>query len=274
MSGSSPLTSTPQIAGQALSLGYDDRAVVDALDFEVPVGEFTVIVGPNACGKSTLLKGLARLLKPSSGCVLVDGQDIHRMRTVDVATRIGLLPQQNVVPSGITVTDLVARGRFAHQRFFRRWSPQDAAAVAAAMAATRITALADRVVDQLSGGQRQRVWLATVLAQDTPVVFLDEPTTYLDIAHQVEVLELCRELHQAGHTLVAVLHDLNQAARYATHLVAMRDGRIVAEGAPAAVLTEQLLEEVFGLPARIIDDPFSGAPLVIPTGAPRWDDHA
>ncbi|MDT0268516.1 ABC transporter ATP-binding protein [Streptomyces sp. DSM 44915] len=248
----------------ALTLAYDGRTVATDLDVAIPDGSFTVIVGPNACGKSTLLRGFARLLRPAAGGVLLDGTDIARLRTKEVARRIGLLPQTAVAPEGITVGDLVARGRYPHQSLFQQRTPKDRAAVAAAMAATDVTGLADRTVDELSGGQRQRAWVAMALAQETPLLLLDEPTTYLDIAHQIELLDLFARLNRDGTTLVAVLHDLNHAARYASHLVAMRDGAVVAEGPPAEILTAELVDRVFGLPCVVIDDPLTGRPLVIP----------
>ena len=247
-----------------LTLAYDQRVVLEQLSLDIPDGSFTVVVGPNACGKSTLLRGLARLLRPRAGAVLLDGQAVHALPTKEVARRIGLLPQTAVAPEGILVADLVARGRYPHQGLLRQWSVADEAAVARAMELTHVTDLAERAVDELSGGQRQRVWLALVLAQETPVLLLDEPTTFLDIAHQYEVLDLCAALHEQGRTLVAVLHDLNQAARYATHLVVMSDGAVVAQGYPGDVVTAALVEEVFGLPCRVVPDPASGTPLVVP----------
>jgi iron complex transport system ATP-binding protein len=248
-----------------LTLAYDDFVVARELSVDIPAGEFTVIVGPNACGKSTLLKALARIIKPTSGQVLLDGAAIGSYGSKEVARRLGLLPQTPITPSGITVADLVARGRYAHQGLLRQWSADDEAAVASALVLTETVDLADRFVQELSGGQRQRVWLALVLAQQTPIVLLDEPTTFLDIAHQIEMLDLCADLReQAGRTIVAVLHDLNHACRYATHLIAMKDGAIVAEGRPAEIVTAELVEAVFGLPCRVIDDPETGTPLVIP----------
>jgi iron complex transport system ATP-binding protein len=248
-----------------LALCYDERRVVDGLSVAIPDNSLTVIVGPNACGKSTLLRALARVLKPTAGAVFLDGARISSYSTKEVARRLGLLPQTAVAPDGITVADLVARGRYPHQKLLRQWSREDERAVAAAMAATKVDELSERIVDELSGGQRQRVWLAMALAQETPILLLDEPTTFLDIAHQVEVLDLCGELHREhGRTLVAVLHDLNHACRYATHLIAMREGAIVAEGDPAKIVDAKLVEAVFGLPCRVIEDPESGAPLVIP----------
>ncbi|MFF8973944.1 ABC transporter ATP-binding protein [Streptomyces sp. NPDC014995] len=263
-------TPAPRLRAEDLTLTYDQRTVATGLDVDIPDRSFTVIVGPNACGKSTLLKALARMLKPRTGQVYLDGAAIASYRSREVARRLGLLPQSSTAPGGITVGDLVARGRYPHQRLLKQWSAEDEAAVAEAMRQTGVLELADRPVDDLSGGQRQRVWLAMVLAQQTPILLLDEPTTYLDIAHQVEVLDLCAALHaRRGHTVVAVLHDLNQACRYATHLIVMRPGgEIAAEGDPAAVMTADLVEEVFGLSCRIIDDPETGTPLMVPA-APR-----
>ncbi|RCG27751.1 ABC transporter ATP-binding protein [Streptomyces diacarni] len=235
------------------------------LDVAVPHQSFTVVVGPNACGKSTLLRALSRMLRPTRGQVLLDGEDIAGMQAKALARTLGLLPQSSIAPDGITVGDLVARGRYPHQGLLRQWSRDDESVVAESMAATGVVELGDRFVDELSGGQRQRVWIAMALAQQTPLLLLDEPTTYLDIAHQIEILDLCARLHEEeGRTLVAVLHDLNHAARYATHLIAMREGRIVAQGTPREVVTAQLVEEVFGMPCRVIDDPETGTPLVVP----------
>jgi iron-siderophore transport system ATP-binding protein len=253
-----------RLVADAVELAYGERVVAQALDLAIPDGSFTVIVGPNACGKTTLLRALARLLKPRRGGVYLDGALITSRPSKEVARQLGLLPQSSSAPDGITVVDLVARGRYPHQKLLRQWSRDDERAIAAAMAATRVDDLADRIVDELSGGQRQRVWLAMALAQETPILLLDEPTTFLDIAHQIEVMDLCAELHAAGRTLVAVLHDLNHACRYATHLAAMRDGALVAHGPPAAIVTGELVERVFGLPCRILEDPEAGTPLVVP----------
>ncbi|MDI6411652.1 ABC transporter ATP-binding protein [Streptomyces albus] len=254
-----------RLTGQNLTLAYDQRTIVRDLDVAVPDRSFTVVVGPNACGKSTLLRALSRMLKPAQGQVLLDGQDIAGMQAKALARTLGLLPQSSIAPDGITVSDLVARGRYPHQGLLRQWSRDDERVVAESMAATGVDGLGDRFVDELSGGQRQRVWIAMALAQQTPLLLLDEPTTYLDIAHQIEILDLCARLHEEeGRTLVAVLHDLNHAARYATHLIAMRDGRIVAQGPPREVVTAGLVEEVFGMPCRVIDDPETGTPLVVP----------
>ena len=253
-----------RLYGTDLTLSYDKRVVASDLNVAIPDGSFTVIIGPNACGKSTMLRALARMLKPRAGTVHLDGAAITSLPSKEVARRLGLLPQSSIVPDGITVADLVGRGRYPHQRLMRQWSREDEVAVAAAMESTDVTALADRCVDELSGGQRQRVWLAMALAQETPILLLDEPTTFLDIAHQIEVLDLCADLHERGRTLVAVLHDLNQACRYATHLIVMRDGRIVAEGDPSSIITTALVEEVFELRCEIIEDPQSGTPLIVP----------
>lgn len=259
-----------RLHAEGITVGYDDRVISSDLDVSIPDGSFTVIVGPNACGKSTLLRALSRLLKPSQGQVVLDGRSISSIPAKEVARRLGLLPQSSIAPEGITVADLVARGRYPHQKLLRQWSREDEAAVVGALAATGTTELSGRLVDELSGGQRQRVWVAMVLAQETPILLLDEPTTFLDIAHQIELLELCADLNRdRGHTLVAVLHDLNHACRYATHLIAMKDGAVVAEGAPADVVTAELVEDVFGLPCRIIPDPVTGTPLVVPEGRPR-----
>ncbi|MFJ3203333.1 ABC transporter ATP-binding protein [Streptomyces sp. NPDC086989] len=258
-------TQVQRLTAQNVTLGYEQRVIAEDLSVEIPDHSFTVIVGPNACGKSTLLRALSRMLKPSAGRVLLDGQAIGSMPAKKVARTLGLLPQSSIAPDGITVADLVSRGRYPHQGLLRQWSPQDERIVLESMASTGVAELADRSVDELSGGQRQRVWIAMALAQQTPLLLLDEPTTYLDIQHQIDVLDLCAELHEnQGRTLVAVLHDLNHAARYATHLIAMRGGKVVAEGPPSEVVTAELVERVFGLRCQIIDDPETGTPLVIP----------
>jgi len=255
----------PRLHADEVRLSYDDTVVADGLSVAVPDGEFTVIIGPNACGKSTLLRALARLLKPRSGGVFLDGKAIEQYPAKQVARRLGLLPQTSVAPDGITVADLVARGRHPHQKLLRQWSTADEEAVVSAMAATGVTDLSARHVDTLSGGQRQRVWVAMVLAQQTDLLLLDEPTTYLDLAHQLDILELCRDLNtEHGRTLVAVLHDINHACRYATHLIAMRDGQVVASGPPARIVTADLIEDVFGLRCLVVPDPVTASPMVVP----------
>lgn len=255
----------PVLRTDQLTLGYrTDRTVVDALDLTIPTGKVTAIVGANGCGKSTLLRALARLLSPRAGSVLLDGQDLQRLPTRDVARRLGLLPQGPVTPDGITVTDLVRRGRTPHTSVFRQWSAADQRAVDEALATTGLTELGDEQVDALSGGQRQRAWLAMVIAQDTPLLLLDEPTTYLDIAHQLDVLELVRTLHRNGRTVVMVLHDLNQAARFSDHLIAMRSGHVVAAGSPSDVLTSDLVADVFDVRCRVLSDPDSQTLLIVP----------
>ena len=253
------------LRAEGLTLAYGEVPIVRELSLTIPEGRICALVGPNACGKSTLLRGLARLLKARAGTVHLDGESIHRLPTRRVATRLGLLPQSPVAPEAITVADLVARGRYPHQSWLRQWSGEDEAALERALEATGTTRLRDRAVDELSGGQRQRVWIALALAQETSIMLLDEPTTYLDVAHQFEVLELLAALNaEQGRTIVMVLHDLNQACRYADHLVALRDGRIHAEGPPGEVVDEALVCEVFGLPCRVIEDPVSGTPLCLP----------
>jgi iron complex transport system ATP-binding protein len=255
------------LAAQHLRLAYDQLEVVSNLSLEIPPGRVSAIVGANACGKSTLLRGLARLLKPKAGAVYLDGKSIHALPTRHVARRLMILPQSPTAPEGITVADLVARGRYPHQTWFRQWTAADEQAVAAAMAATEVVDLAARSVDELSGGQRQRVWIAMALAQDAPIMLLDEPTTFLDLAHQVEILDLLTDLNQRDQrTIVLVLHDLNHACRYSHHLIAMRGGTIVAQGPPAEVVTCGLVEEVFDLRCRVVPDPVSQTPMVIPIG--------
>ena len=248
-----------------LTLGYDERTVVESLTLDVPPGRITAIVGANGCGKSTLLRGLARLLRPSSGTVLLDGTDIHRLSSSSVARRLGLLPQSPLAPEAITVADLVSRGRYPHQGWLRRGTAEDDAIVDAAMASAGVLDLAERSVDELSGGQRQRVWIAMALAQQADLLLLDEPTTYLDISHQIDVLDLLVDLNaERGTTVVMVLHELALACRYAHHLVALRDGRVVASGPPAEVVDAALVRDVFGIDALVLPDPVTGTPTVAP----------
>lgn len=262
--GKRPETGADRLHGCDLTLRYDDRTISQNLSVAIPDGSFTVIVGPNACGKSTLLKALARLIRPSAGMIVLDGEAIAERRAKDVARRLGLLPQGANAPDGITVADLVARGRYPHQSFLKQWSKPDEAAVSAAMEAANVADLSARLVSELSGGQRQRAWIAMALAQETPLLLLDEPTTFLDIAHQIEMLELLADLNASGRTIVAVLHDLNQACRYASNLIAMKNGSIVAEGRPKDIVTERLVQTVFGVACIVIDDPISGTPMIVP----------
>ncbi|MGW2542272.1 ABC transporter ATP-binding protein [Kitasatospora sp. NPDC001574] len=258
---------TKGLSAEGLTLAYDGRPVVDELDLTVPSGRVTAVVGANACGKSTLLHGLSRLLKPKGGAVYLDGHAIRTMRGKDLARRMGMLPQTPSAPDGITVLDLVKRGRSPHQSWWRQWSPEDEQAVADALGATSLLDQADRCLDELSGGQRQRAWIAMALAQDTPVLLLDEPTNHLDVAHQIDILDLVLDLNRTrGRTVVMVLHDLNHACRYADHVVAMKAGRIVAEGPPGEVVTQRLVEDVFGLRCAVIEDPVGGGPLIVPYG--------
>ncbi|MEV0545934.1 ABC transporter ATP-binding protein [Nocardia salmonicida] len=256
-----------RLAADAVSLGYGERVIVDELSLDIAPGVVTTVIGPNGCGKSTLLKSLGRLLRPREGQVVLDGKAISSMKTKDVARVIGMLPQTPVAPEGLTVADLVARGRHPHQSWLRQWSADDETEVAAALAQTGIGDLADRTLDELSGGQRQRAWISMALAQGTDILLLDEPTTYLDLAHSLEVLDLVDRLHaEYGRTVVMVLHDLNLAIRYSDELVVMRAGRIVAQGKPADIVTADLLAEVFGLEATVLTDPVSGRPMVVPIG--------
>lgn len=255
------------LSGRALTLQYDRQVIIEHLDLQVPAGRITVFVGSNGCGKSTLLKAFARLLPPTSGSVMLNGADIHHQSTHAIARKLSILPQTPIAPEGMTVRQLVAMGRYPHQSWLRQWSTQDEEKVEQALNRTGLTVLGERVVDTLSGGQRQRVWIAMTLAQDTDILLLDEPTTYLDVAHQIEVLDLLRELNeQHSKTIVMVLHDLNLACRYAHHMVAVHQRGVFAQGTPQAILTETLIKTVFALDSRIITDPVFGTPLCIPLG--------
>ncbi|WP_379934693.1 iron-enterobactin ABC transporter ATP-binding protein [Enterobacter sichuanensis] len=258
---------TSRLRGENLTLGYGKKIIARDLTVAIPDGHFTAIIGPNGCGKSTLLRTLCRLMTPVEGSVFLDGEQIQRFPSKEVARRIGLLAQNATTPGDITVLELVSRGRYPHQPLFTRWRKEDEEAVNRAMRATGITDLALQSVDTLSGGQRQRAWIAMVLAQETAIMLLDEPTTWLDISHQIDLLELLSELNRTqGYTLAAVLHDLNQACRYATHLIALRDGEIVAQGAPKEIVTPELIARIYGMRCMIIDDPVAGTPLVVPLG--------
>lgn len=255
------------LTARKLTLAYDGKPIFDGLDLTIPKGKITVLVGPNGCGKSTLLKGLGRLLKPKGGIVYLDSDSIFKLPTKTVAKQLGLLPQGPSAPEGLTVRELVAQGRYPYQNWLQQWSDQDEQQVEAALAVTELQTLANRPVDSLSGGQRQRAWIAMTLAQDTQILLLDEPTTFLDLAHQMEVLDLLYDLNQQKQrTVVMVLHELNQACRYGDHLIAMKAGEIYAQGKPGDVMTETLVQEVFGLTCQIIEDPVAGTPLCIPIG--------
>lgn len=251
------------LAARALVMGYADRVIIDGLTLEIPPGKVTAIVGPNGCGKSTLLSGLARIRAPLSGSVLLDGRAINTLPTREVARRLALLPQDASAPEGLTVEELVQFGRQPYRGLIRQWSPEDAEAVRAALRATQMEELADRPLDALSGGQRQRAWIAMTVAQATPLLLLDEPTSALDLGHQIEVLELIRSLARQGRTVVMVIHDLSSAGRYADHIIAMHGGRVVAEGAPAAVVTEKLVERLYGIRCTLLREPETGAPLIV-----------
>lgn len=255
-----------RLQAESLSLAYDGKVIIEQLELEIPPGGMTALVGPNGCGKSTLLRGLARLLKPYGGAVYLDGKALHSLKTKEIAKQVGILPQGQTAPEGLTVYELVAQGRYPHQGWLQQWSEADEEATRTALAITDLTTLADRPLETLSGGQRQRAWIAMALAQETEILLLDEPTTYLDVAYQLDVLDLLHELNEQGRTIVMVLHDLNQACRYADHLVAMREGRIVAQGAPQAILTAELVQQVFQIACQVVADPIIGAPMCVPIG--------
>jgi iron complex transport system ATP-binding protein len=255
----------PALSTRKLSLAYDRTLIVNNLNLAISTGKITALVGPNGCGKSTLLKGLARLLKPQSGMVYLDGMAIAKHSTKEVAKRLGMLPQSPVAPEGLSVRELVAQGRYPHQSWLQQWSREDEQFTEQALAITGIAELGDRPLDSLSGGQRQRAWIAMALAQNTEILLLDEPTTFLDLAHQIEVLDLLYDLNQTqGRTIVMVLHDLNQACRYADDLIVMRQGHIYAQGTPSLVMTETMVAEVFGIESRIVPDPLTGTPMCVP----------
>ncbi|MDK8653970.1 ABC transporter ATP-binding protein [Corynebacterium accolens] len=254
-----------RLSAHSVSVGYGDTVISRDVTLDIPDGQVTTLIGANGCGKSTLLRGLSRLLPLSEGSVTLDGKKLGDYSSRELATRLSLLPQSPITPAGVTVADLVARGRHPHQSWLQQWSASHSAAVDEAMALTNVFQLRDRPVDSLSGGQRQRVWIAMVLAQDTDIVFLDEPTTYLDLAHSTDVLELVSTLNkEQGKTIVMVLHDLNLAARYSDNLVLMKDGSVTALGSPESTITPQVLRDVFGLDSRVIEDPVTGGPLIVP----------
>ena len=260
------MITTPRLHAAALTAGYGRARVLHGIDLRVEPGGITALVGPNGSGKSTLLRALGRLIAPQGGHVLLDGQHISSRPTRAVAREVGLLPQAPDVPEALTVGELVARGRFPHRRLLSPMRSHDRQRIEESLAMTATADLRDRPVDELSGGQRQRAWIAMALAQDTPTMLLDEPTTYLDLAHRVEVLDLLWRLNRhQGRTIVLVLHDLNEAGRYADRIVALADGRVRADGAPADVLTPDALEAIFGLSCRVLDDPVTGTPLVVPS---------
>ncbi|MFN6479652.1 ABC transporter ATP-binding protein [Nostoc sp. DedQUE07] len=255
------------LSTKSLSLAYDGALIIRDLNLAIPAGQISALVGANGCGKSTLLRGLARLLQPRSGTVYLDGTSIFNLSTKEVAQQLGILPQAPVAPEGLTVQDLVAQGRYPYQNWLQQWSTKDEKIVQQALLITDLSKLADRALDTLSGGQRQRAWIAMALAQDTEILLLDEPTTFLDLAHQIEILDLLYELNQnQRRTIVMVLHDLNQACRYADYLVAVKDGRIFAAGEPKRVMTQEMVQEVFGLECRIIPDPVVETPMCVPIG--------
>ncbi|HEY4623167.1 MAG TPA: ABC transporter ATP-binding protein [Solibacillus sp.] len=255
------------LQAQNLHAGYEQKKILNDVHLSIPQNKMSIIIGANGCGKSTLLKTMARLIKPADGEVVLDGKSIHQMPPKQLAKTLGLLPQSPVVPEGITVADLVGRGRFPHQTLFGSWSKKDYEAVAEALEMMNITEFADRNIDELSGGQRQRVWIAMALAQQTDILFLDEPTTFLDITYQVEILDLLTDLNKKyGTTIVMVLHDINLSARYADYLFTMKNGRLIAEGTPQDIITSTLIRETFQLECSVITDPVSNTPLILPIG--------
>ncbi len=261
------MTAQHKLSVEQLSAGYGDKTILNDINIDIQPGKITSIIGANACGKSTLLRNLSRLMTPTHGQVLLDSQPIHKMPSRELAQTLGLLPQQPLAPEGITVSDLVSRGRHPYHSLLSRWNTTDDEAVATALEATKTTDLMNREIDELSGGQRQRVWIAMALAQETEILLLDEPTTYLDVAHQIEILDLLVELNESrGTTIILVLHDLNLAARYSDHLIAMKDGRVFTHGLPEEVVTEDTIETVFGVRNQVIIDPISNTPLVLPIG--------
>lgn len=250
-----------------IQAGYDQKTILENINLSIPSNKISIIIGANGSGKSTLLKTMARLIKPTAGQVVLDGKSIYKMPSKELARTLGLLPQSPIVPEGITVADLVGRGRFPHQTFLKGWSKKDYEAVAEALEMMNIAEFADRSIDELSGGQRQRVWIAMALAQQTDILLLDEPTTYLDITYQVEILDLLMDLNKKfGTTIVMVLHDINLSARYADYLFAMKDGSLIAEGAPNDIISSELIKDTFNLDCQVMNDPVSNTPLIVPIG--------
>ncbi|UOQ44906.1 ABC transporter ATP-binding protein [Halobacillus salinarum] len=264
-----------QFQAKQIVAGYDHKTVIDDVSLTIPNNKISVIIGANGCGKSTLLKTLSRLIKPTSGDVYLDGKPLHNIPPKKLARVVGLLPQSPIIPEGITVSDLVGRGRFPHQSLLSGWTKKDYEAVAEAMEIMNITELANQHIDELSGGQRQRVWIAMALAQQTDILLLDEPTTFLDITYQIEILDLLTDLnHKYGTTIVMVLHDINLSARYADHIFAIREGQLVAEGEPSQVINKHLIQDIFGLHSTVIKDPVSGSPSVVPIGRHHLNSEA
>ncbi|MVW72042.1 ABC transporter ATP-binding protein [Bordetella sp. 15P40C-2] len=253
---------TATLGTQTLRMGYGQRIIIESLDLSIPRGQVTAIVGPNGCGKSTLLAGLSRLQKPLGGAVLLNGQAINSLPSREVARLLALLPQDATAPDGLTVSELIRFGRQPHQGLLRQWSAHDQAIVQAALEVADLVELADRPLESMSGGQRQRAWIAMAIAQDTPLLLLDEPTSALDLGHQIEVFELIRQLAQAGKTVVMVVHDLSSACRYADHVIAMKQGKIVDQGPPAAIVTSDLVETLYGVRCTLMQDPHSGTPVI------------
>lgn len=262
-----PTKPTHAFQAEQTVAGYDNKTIVHGISLAIPSNKISIIIGANACGKSTLLKTLARLIKPTSGNITLDGKQISKIPPKQLARVLGLLPQSPIVPEGISVADLVGRGRYPHQSMFSGWTKKDYEAVAEAMEIMKITELANHNIDELSGGQRQRVWIAMALAQQTDILFLDEPTTFLDITYQVEILDLLTDLNRKhGTTIVMVLHDINLSARYADYIFALHQGKLMAEGVPSKIITSALVKDIFGLNSTVINDPISGSPLVVPIG--------
>ncbi|HYK72842.1 MAG TPA: ABC transporter ATP-binding protein [Pseudoneobacillus sp.] len=259
------------IETKSLSLSYGEALIIDELNLKIPKGEITVFIGGNGCGKSTLLRSIARLLKPVSGSILLEGAAIAKQSTKEIAKRMAILPQSPSAPEGLTVLQLVKQGRYPYQSWLKQWSEDDEKKVKDALKATGLEELQERAVDSLSGGQRQRAWIAMTLAQDTDIILLDEPTTYLDMAHQIEILDLLFELNEnEKRTIVMVLHDLNLACRYAHNIVAIKDKRIYAQGNPELIINDQLVKDVFGMDCQVTVDPLFGTPLCIPFGKGRY----